>query len=77
MARVTTCDGTGVEIPNDTPTTGLFGHQYCPEARAIAEKYLEELNALQQQQAAAFESALHTLRSSYRDKLYQLPDDVE
>lgn len=76
MAKKTTCDGTGVEIPDETPTTGFFGHQYCDEARSIAQKYLEEIDALHLECAIAFQLSLGRIRDSYREKLQQLPDDV-
>jgi hypothetical protein len=76
MATITTCDGTGVEIPADTPTTGLFGHQYSEEARPIAEKYLAELDDLHTSAAIAFKNGLDSLRARYREQLRELPDDV-
>ncbi len=74
MATITTCDGTGVEIPNGTLATGYFGHKYSDEARPIAEEYLAELNALHARSASAFTAELATLRARYSEKLRQLPD---
>ena len=75
MARVTTCDGTGAEIPEETPTTGLFGHQYSDEARPIAEEYLAALDALHSESATTFTAKLGELRAKYRSQLRELPDD--
>lgn len=75
MATVTTCDGTGVEIPPDTPTTGIFGHQYCDAARPIAETYLEEVETLHKRLAIQFQAELEELRARYRGQLKQLPDE--
>lgn len=75
MARVTTCDGTGIEIPEDTPVTGDFDHQYCDAARPIAEKYLEDLDNLHTRHAQSFQAELDDLRRLYREQLRQLPDD--
>jgi hypothetical protein len=75
MATVTTCDGTGVQIPVDTPTTGIFGHQYSDDARPIAEKYLAELDLLHTEAARAFQAKLDALRTVYRHQLRELPDD--
>lgn len=75
MAKVTTCDGTGIEIPEDTPFTGEFEHQYCPAARHFAEKYLEDLDNLHTKHAEAFQLELDDLRKLYREHLRQLPDD--
>lgn len=73
MATNTICDGTGVEIPEDTPPTGLFGRQYSEGARPLAEKYLEELNALHTAAAESFQAQLDALRARYRH-LRTLPD---
>lgn len=75
MGKRTTCDGTGVEIPHDTPPTGMFGHQYCDVARKVAEEYLAKVNALHTATAAAFQEGLEKLRKEYRVELEQLPDD--
>lgn len=75
MARITTCDGTGVEIPDDTPTTGHFGHQYCESARIVAEQYLADLDALHTKAAERFQAELTDLKSLYREKLKELPDE--
>lgn len=75
MATTTTCDGTGIPIPNDTPVTGHFGHQYCDEARAIAEKYLADLDELHTRKAQEFQAELADLRARYREQLKQLPDE--
>ena len=75
MGVRTTCDGTGVPIPGDSPTTGLFGHQYCPEAREIAEKYLEEVDTLHSAMAETFGTALSEIRARYKQDLLQLPDE--
>jgi hypothetical protein len=76
MATVTTCDGTGVEIPAETPTTGQWGHQYSDAARPIAEAYLDDLSALHTKYAQLMQTELGELRARYREKLQQLPDDV-
>lgn len=75
MGRVTTCDGTGVPIADDTPKTGAYGHQYCEEARPIAEKYLADLDAIHTECAVAFQSKLDALRAEARKSLLQLPDE--
>lgn len=75
MAKKTTCDGTGIEIPEETPTTGHFGHQYSEEARPIAEEYLKEVDDLHTKAARFFEEGLAVLRGAYRERLAQLPDD--
>jgi len=76
MARATTCDGTGAQIPDDTPSTGLFGHQYSDEARPVAEGYLRELDALHTAASATFQRGLAELRDRYRAKLNTLPDEI-
>lgn len=76
MAKVTTCDGTGVEIPDSTPVTGQFGHQYSDDARPIAEKYLADLDELHTETARVFQEKLGALRERYRERLRELPDDV-
>lgn len=75
MGTKTTCDGTGVDIPGDTPTTGMNGRQYCHEARKIAEDYLRDLDTTHTAMAMAFQKALTELRAKYREQLTQLPDD--
>jgi hypothetical protein len=75
MGTRTTCDGTGVEIPADTPTTGHFGHQYCDDARGVATEYLAAVNQLHTDIAAMFQERLDLLRAQYRERLTQLPDD--
>lgn len=75
MAKITTCDGTGVPIPEDTPATGIFGHQYSDDARPIAEKYLLDLDELHSRTAQRFQTELAELRALYREKLQQLPDE--
>lgn len=74
MGAKTVCDGTGVEIPDETPNTGIFGHQYCDEARPIAEEYLAKVSELHTQVAAQFKASLEDLRDTYRAKLRELPD---
>lgn len=74
MGTRTTCDGTGVEIPEETPTTGHFGHQYSDEARLVAEEYLKRVDELHTEAAKAFQAALDALRAEYREKLHELPD---
>lgn len=74
MAKINACDGNGTPIPDDAPTTGPFGRQYCDELRPVAEKYLEDLNALHTRVAEAFKLELADLRASYADKLQSLPD---
>ena len=76
MARSTTCDATGVTIPEDTPTTGIFGHQYCDSARPLAEKYLEDLHDLHTRHAVAMQAELDEMRALYREKIATLPDDA-
>lgn len=76
MAKITTCDGTDVEIPADTPITGLFGRQYSDAARPIAEKYLEEFDELHTKIAREMQAGIEALRARYRGELRQLPDDV-
>lgn len=76
MAKATTCDGTGTPIPDDTPATGLFGHQYSDEARPIAEEYLREVNDLHTTTAAAFQRTLEAIRDRYRAQLRSLPDEI-
>jgi hypothetical protein len=75
MAKVTTCDGLGVPIAEETPTTGLFGHQYCDEARPIAEEYLKAVDDLHTRLSEEFASEMAKIRSAYRLKLIQLPDE--
>lgn len=75
MATKTTCDGTGVEIPSDTPVTGMFGHQYCEASRVVAESYLSDLNTLHTEMAQQFQTRLDELRSIYHEKLKELPDE--
>lgn len=75
MGTKTTCDGTGVEIPDDTPTTGLFGHQYSDEARMYAEEYLENMSQLHTRYATNFQAELNELKALYREKLKELPDE--
>jgi hypothetical protein len=74
VAKITTCDGTGVAIPDDTPTTGAFQHQYCIEARPIAEKYLADVDELHTRCADMFKIGLELLREEARKSLNQLPD---
>lgn len=74
MALTNTCDGTGVEIAPDTPTTGVFGKQYCEAARPIAEQYLAAVDALHTETARDFEEKLAHLRTMYREQLRELPD---
>lgn len=74
MATITTCDGTGVEIPADTPPTGYLGHQYSEAARPIAEQYLAAVDTLHTETARDFEEKLAHLRTMYREKLRELPD---
>jgi len=76
MGTRTTCDGTGVEIPDDTPPTGLHGRQYSDDARQIAEAYLAELDAIHTESAVAFQAKLTVLRAKYRVQLIELPDDA-
>ena len=73
--KATTCDGTGVIIPDDTPTTGPYRHQYCDEARPIAERYLRELDEIHTEAASEFQSKLNRLREEARKVLAQLPDE--
>ena len=77
MGRILTCDGTGVPIPDDTPTTGDLGRQYSDEARPIAQAYLDERDAIHTEHAEKFEAALEALRVKYRPQLAGLPDDAE
>lgn len=70
------CDGTGVEIAADTQVTGMFGHQYCDEARQIAEAYLAELNNLHTAMASKFQADLDSLREKYHEQLGVLPDEL-
>lgn len=74
MAGITVCDGTGVEIPEDAPTTGFFGKQYSDAARPVAEAYLAELNELHTAAHREFEVKLEALREKYRPQLRELPD---
>lgn len=76
MAKTTTCDGTGVEIPDDTPVTGHYGHQYADGARAIAEAYLAKVDEAHTEAAVLFAGRLERLRMEYRALLRELPDDV-
>ena len=76
MAKITTCDGTGVEIPADTPPTGHFGHQYSDEARPIAQAYLDAVDAVHTEVAELFAERLASLRASYGERLRELPDSV-
>lgn len=76
MARATTCDGTGATIPDDTPATGYWGHQYSDAARPVAEEYLRELNALHTRAARDFMDQLDALRARYHEKLTTLPDHI-
>jgi hypothetical protein len=71
------CDGTGVEIPEDTPTTGHFGRQYCEAARADAEEYLRLIDEAHTAAARLYEMARETLRGVYRLKLATLPDEPQ
>ena len=75
MASRNHCDGTGVEIPDDTPTTGFFGRQYSDEARLIAEEYLKKVDELHFEIATKFQAALDALRAEYRTRIQTLPDD--
>jgi hypothetical protein len=75
MATRTTCDGTGVVISDDTPVTGIMGHQYCDDARPVAEMYLADVSELHTKHAQAFTLELQELRARYREKLSQLPDE--
>lgn len=75
--RATTCDGTGVLIPEDTPTTGAFGAQYCDDARVIAEKYLSDVHALHTECAEMFQAKLDALRQEARKELQILPDEPQ
>lgn len=77
MAKKNFCDGTGLEIPEDTPTTGHFGRQYCNPARIEAEKYLAELDALHTEAAQFYESKREELRARYRAELQHLPDEPQ
>lgn len=71
----THCDGTGVEIPEDSPTLGHFGHQYSDEARVIAEEYLQALNDLHSEMASKFQADVDSLRAKYHERLAVLPDE--
>lgn len=74
MAKINTCDGTGVEIPENTPETGHFHHQYSDAARPIAEAYLRELDEIHTETAQAMKIKVEVLRSRYRALLRELPD---
>lgn len=74
MAKTTSCDGTGVAIPDDTPATGHFGKQYSDAARPIAEKYLAGVDELHTETATVFQAKLDDLRARYREQLRELPD---
>ena len=76
MGKRITCDGTGVEIPEESPTTGMFGHQYSDKARPVAEQYLDAVNDLHTKAAQRFDEELSGLRAYYREQLDELPDDV-
>ncbi len=76
MSVLNHCDATGVEIPEDTPTTGHHGRQYSDEARPIAEQYLRELDEIHTVFAVAFQAKLTELRAKYREKIRELPDDM-
>lgn len=54
------CDGTGIEIPEDSPKLGPYGRQYAECIRPLVEQYLAELAEI---------------RERYRRVLAQLPDD--
>lgn len=77
MATKNFCDGTGVEIPDDTPITGHFGRQYSAEARAVAEEYLQLLDEAHTAAARHYENARENLRSLFRLKLAKLPDEPQ
>lgn len=77
MATKNFCDGTGVEIPDDTPTTGHFGRQYSAEARAVAEEYLQLLDEAHTSAARKYETDRETLRQVFRLKLAKLPDEPQ
>lgn len=74
MAKITTCDGNGTEIAEDTPTTGMFGHQYCDEMRPVAEAYMAALSDLHARHAEKFTAELTEIRAHYKAKLRELPD---
>lgn len=76
MGTRTTCDGSGVEIAADTPTTGLHGKQYSEETRSLAEAYLAELDAIHTESATAFMAKLTELRAKYQGQLLELPDNA-
>ncbi len=76
MGTQTLCDGIGIAIPEDTPVTGLFSHQYSDAARPDAQAYLDELDALHTKHAAAFAIELAELRAKYRERLMILPDEA-
>jgi len=75
MAVRNHCDGTGVEIPDDTPVTGMHGKQYSDDARPIAEAYLRELDEIHSEAAIAFQAKIIALRDKFRPQLKELPDD--
>lgn len=77
MATKNFCDGTGLEIPDDTPTTGVFKRQYCNPARIEAEKYLAELDELHTWAAQLYEAKREELRARYRAELQHLPDEPQ
>jgi hypothetical protein len=69
------CDGTGVAIPEGTPTTGFFGRQYSDAVRGDAEAYLRELDELHTKHAKAFSQGLVKLRAKWKASLATLPDE--
>lgn len=77
MATKNFCDGTGLEIDDDTPPTGHFGRQYCEAARADAEEYLRLVDEAHTAAARHFETARENLRSLFRLKLATLPDEPQ
>lgn len=75
MATRNICDGTGVEIPEETPTTGHFGKQYCDEARPLADEYLAKLDKMHTAAAEKWSADLAALKAEYRPLLTSLPDE--
>ena len=69
------CDGTGVEIPADAPTTGPYGRQYAELVRPIAEGYLTALNKLHTDVAEDYRRRREELRAKTRTSIATLPDD--